>query len=380
MRVAGAAELTRGAGILPIESTKTAIRAETDFREYMNEFLQDKVEDVRKGEADMGMDLMGQLVSTSYGEKQADGTASGKGSRLPTLTDQEIVGNAFIMFLAGHETTANTVHFTLLELATNPEAQRALQRDLDRIFGTSDPCDWDYESSVNALQASMVGASLNETLRKMPPVVNVPKKVNGQAQTITVDGERHVLPEESDVRLSIVAAHRSPRYWPTQPSKITGAAHDLDDYVPERWFRTAEVKSPQASVEGADTEDYGGYAGPDTSAQLFRPPRGAYAPFSDGARSCLGRRIAQVELIATLSFIFQKYSVELAVDEWASDAEVEAMGREQRAAVYRKAQAKSRDTLRSATSFLTLKFHGGMFVPIRLVPREQARFVDFVES
>lgn len=369
----------RDAGILPFESTKTAIKAETDFVKYMNEFLQDKVEDVQKGEADMGMDLMGQLVSTSYGEKQAGGTGSGKAGKLPTLTDQEIVGNAFVMFVAGHETTANTVHFTLLELATNPAAQRALQRDVDRIFGASDPRDWDYESSITALQDSMVGASLNESLRKMPPVVNVPKRVNAQAQAITVDGERHVLPRESDVRLSIVAAHRNPRYWPTQPSKITGAPQDIDDYVPERWFRAAEVKSPQAPVEGADTEDYGGYAGPDTSARLFRPPRGAYLPFSDGARSCLGRRIAQVELIATLSFIFQKYTVELAVDEWASDAEVEAMDRKQRIAVYRKAQAKSRETLQSATSFLTLKFHGGMFVPIRLVPREDARFVDFID-
>lgn len=369
----------RDAGILPFESTKTAIRAETDLVKYMNEFLRDKVEDVQKGEADMGMDLMGQLVSTSYGEKQADGTDSGKASKLPALTDQDIVGNAFIMYVAGHETTANMIHFTLLELATSPEAQRALQRDVDGIFGTSDPRDWDYESSINALQASMVGASLNETLRKMPPVVTVPKMVNGQDQTITVDGEKHVLPRGADVRISIAAAQRNPRHWPTQPSKITGAHHDLDDYVPERWFRTAEARTPQASVEGADTEDYGGYAGPDTSAQLFRPPRGAYLPFSDGARSCLGRRIAQVELIATLSFIFQKYSVELAVDEWASDAEVEAMDREQRAAVYQKAQAKSRETMRSATSFLTLKFHGGMFVPIRLVPREQARFVDFVD-
>jgi len=42
----------------------------------------------------------------------------------------------------------------------------------------------------------------------------------------------------------------------------------------------------------------------------------------EGARSCLGRRLDQVKVIVVLSVIFQRYSLELAVDEWATDDEV----------------------------------------------------------
>jgi cytochrome P450 len=351
----------------------------------MDEFLRDKIDDVKKGNSEEGMDIMGQLVRTSYGDNGADGSkGSKKDGKMASLTDAEIIGNAFIMIVAGHETTANTMHFTVLELAGNPAAQRLVQRDLDNIFGKAEPSTWDYESSVNPLLASYVGAAMNETLRMIPPVVDIPKKASpGQDQPVVIDGEKYVVPRGTHIGCITPAAHRNPRNWPSKPSKITGLDSDIDDYVPERWFRTQVASSGNNNssddVEGADTEDFGGFAGPDTSSQMFRPPRGSYLPFSDGARSCLGRRIAQVEMIAALSVVFQKYSIELAVDEWASDAEVERMGRAERAEVYKKAQAKARSIIRQATSILTLKLHGNKFIPIRLVPRGEERFVDWME-
>ncbi|KAK8102694.1 hypothetical protein PG984_015840 [Apiospora sp. TS-2023a] len=368
---------------LPFKTTKDAAEAEDNFVKYLDEFLHDKIDDVKNGDKEVGMDIMGQLARTSYGEEQT----SKKGSKLPKLSDSDITGNAFIMIVAGHETTANTIHFLLLELANNPAAQRLLQRDIANIFGDTDPSSWDYESSVNALMASMAGACMNEMLRMMPPVVDIPKEVANNDQVIVKDGEKYHLPKGAHVGLVATAVQRNPRYWPTKPSKVTGNDgssddSDIHDFVPERWYRKAEGIDGDdgAEVEGADTENYGGFEGPDTSAQLFRPVRGSYIPFSDGARSCLGRRLAQVELISALSVIFQKYSLELAVDEWASDAEVEAMDRTQRAELYKKAQDSSRKVIASASSLLTLKLHGNKFVPIRLVPKGQERFVDWMDS
>ncbi|KAK8073672.1 hypothetical protein PG994_004571 [Apiospora phragmitis] len=368
---------------LPFKATKVAAEAEDNFVKYLDEFLHDKIDDVKNGDKEIGMDIMGQLARTSYGED----TTSKKGSKLPKLSDSEITGNAFIMIVAGHETTANTIHFLLLELANNPAARELLQRDIANIFGDTDPRSWDYESSVNALMASMAGACMNEMLRMMPPVVDIPKEVASNDQVIVKDGEKYHLPKDMHIGLVATAVQRNPRYWPTKPSKVAGHDGDSDihDFVPERWYRKAEEgvdgdNTDSAEVEGADTENYGGFEGPDTSAQLFRPVRGSYIPFSDGARSCLGRRLAQVELISALSVIFQRYSLELAVDEWASDAEVEAMDRTRRAAVYRKAQDSSRKVIASASSLLTLKLHGNKFVPIRLVPKGQERFVDRMDS
>ncbi|KAL2255511.1 hypothetical protein VTK26DRAFT_3210 [Humicola hyalothermophila] len=336
----------------------------------MDEFLRDKMEEAQSGAVPReGMDLMGQLTQSKYSEK----AARDKG---PKLDDSEIIGNAFIMTVAGHETTANTLHFALVELATNPATQRRLQRDVDDLFGTTDPETWDYES-VNAMQASHIGACVNETLRLMPPVTVVPKVVSHDAdQTITIDGRTHVLPAGLTCNLVAVCVHRNPRWWPTKPSEQTGKPNDLDDFLPERWFQTATSKKSAVEEDIEDRGDYGGFQGSDTSASLYRPVRGSYIPFSDGPRSCLGRRIAVVEMNAVLAVIFQKYSIELAVDEWASDEEVARMGPEQRRELYRIAQAKSRETIRTAESVLTLKLHGGRHVPVRLVKRGCERFVS----
>ncbi|KAL2118449.1 hypothetical protein VTJ04DRAFT_8109 [Mycothermus thermophilus] len=363
-------------GLLPFKFAKEGYHAKVNFLKYMDEFLHDKMEEAKRGgEPKEGMDIMGQLVQSRHNDKS--GTEAASGFR---LSDAEIIGNAFIMIVAGHETTANTLHFALIELATNPASQRRLQRDIDSLFGTSDPSTWDYDRSIGPLLASHVGACINETLRLLPPVVTIPKVVNHDTdQTATVDGRTHVMPAGMKCTIITVCTQRNPRWWPTGPSERTGQDNDLDEFLPERWYRTRGDSSngEKDGNDGGAVEDYGGFQGSDVSAALYRPVRGSYVPFSDGPRSCLGRRIAMVELAAALAAIFQKYSIELAVEEWASDEQVEAMTPEQRREVYVKAQEKSRATIAKADySALTLKLHNGLYVPVRLVKRGHERFVS----
>ena len=363
----------------------------------MDELMNDKIEETRKGQHVEGMDLMGQLVRSSYGvSKDQKGSAKEltEGANKGVLTYDEIVGNAFIMLIAGHETTANTIHFTLINLAANPASQRRLQRDIDEILGDSDPETWDYESLVNPMMGSMLGACMNETLRTVPAVAEIPKVTVNQDQTITQDGRKYVVPSGTAISLAVVSVHRNPRYWPTRPSKIRPGQDDLDDYVPERWLRTSlgkgrsegggSMEQKEATTAEDNEEDFGGFRGPDTSAQLFRPERGASMPFSDGARACLGRRIAQVEIIAALAVLFRGHSVELAVDDelqaGGGDAEVDAMGREERARLYARAQRRSREVVAGATTRLTLKLHGESHVPVRLVRRGEERFVSWIDG
>lgn len=374
----------------------------------MEKLIVDKVEAMAQPFGDQGgMDIMGQLVRSKYADDEkpqagGSGKLSSSAADAPpthTLTDAEIIGNAFIMILAGHETSANSMHFTLLELALNPSVQRQVHADIDSILGrTSDPASWDYERDINALMASMLGACMNETLRFIPPVCEVPKKVTpDRDQVLVLDGRRHVLPAGTVISLDVAGAHRNPRSWPARPSKVTpGCDSDLDDWVPERWFRSAVgggsssmpvpptdpnlAATLAAELAEAGGEDIGGFKGPDTSAALFRPPRGAYIPFSDGARSCLGRRIAQVEIIATLATVLQRCSVELAVDDFAADDGLDAMSKDDKAALYARAQDKARETISGAASVITLQLRGGNHVPIRLVRRGEERFVDWIDE
>ena len=78
--------------------------------------------------------------------------------------------------------------------------------------------------------------------------------------------------------------------------------------------------------------------------------------------------------MACLAVIFQKYSVELAVDKYATDAEVERMGKEERKEVWEKAADDCRDLMLNGCGvIITLQMRKGA-VRVRFVPRGEERF------
>lgn len=347
----------------------------------MHELFAQKVQEAQEGKETHGMDIMGSLVKSSYSTKNASSPGRAEKAEVAPLTDSEIYGNCFVIFLAGHETTANSIHFSIVELARAPKHQRHLQAEIQKIVGEEEPEIWNYDSKINTLLGSFVGAVMNEQLRLMPPIVNIPKSVTkSQDQEIMIDGKKFTLPAGAEMGLNTIGLHRNPRYWPTQPSKITNKENDLDDFNPERWLRKREIKGlKQADLSADSSEDeFGCATGRTTSAELFHPVRGSYIPFSDGPRSCLGRRLAQIEVTAVLAVVFQKHSVELAVDEWASDEEVAKMSVEEKKAVYQKAVVKAGESMRTATSRITLKMHEG-FIPVRVVPKGRERFIHLLD-
>lgn len=364
---------------------KDTLESHGEYAKYMDELLDEKIDDAQEGyHGGEGMDLMGQMARTSYGPDAEKG-----GSQGGVLSRQEILANAFIMLLAGHETTARTLQFTLLNLATNPSSQRHLQEDIDQVVGDADPKTWKFEDVVPKFLGGMVGAAMNETLRQMPPVLDIPKMVpRTHDEELIVDGQKHRLPKGARIMLSAAAVHLSARYWPTRPSKVDPTQEtDVLDWVPERWLdgydsrRESEKTGNVAGVRSKEeeTEDYGGPEGPDTSAQLFRPERGSFIPFSDGSRACLGRRTAQVEMLAATAVIFKNHSIELAVDEWASPEEVKKMTKEEKRAVYKKAQDSCRWKMDQSISRITLQLRPGHDVPIRVVKRGEEQFTSWLD-
>lgn len=364
--------------LIPYEPTREAVQSRHDYEQFIDELIDVKIQEAGQGErTDEGMDIMGQLVRSSYDVDSA-GKAKLKTGTKAVMSRDEIRGNAFVMIVAGHETTANAIHFTLIQMASCATSQRRLHKELDELLGDKNMEDLDYDEDLNPLMGSMVGACMNETLRVLPPVIEMPKIVTpNQDQPLVVDGKSCAVPAGTIITLSAAGVHMNPKHWPEKPSRLRPGEDDLLDYVPERWFRKS--KSDEKFDVEDEGEDYGGFKGRDTSASLFRPERGAYIPFSDGARACLGRRIAQVEVIAALAVLFREYSVELAVDEWATDEEVAAMDRPQRRALYQKAIDKRDATIRGASSLLTLKLRGDD-VALRFVKRGEERFVDWLEE
>lgn len=109
-------------------------------------------------------DLLTAIVKGA-GVTAKEGNLADKKANQQTMSDDEIMGNAFIFLLAGHETTANSIHFCLIYLALNVSSQRHLQRDIDETFQRRPVSDWSYEKDLPKLFGNMVGAVLNEGAR-----------------------------------------------------------------------------------------------------------------------------------------------------------------------------------------------------------------------
>jgi len=363
-------------GNYPSALMRESCEAYDEWGKYMKEIVAAKKTAIRSGRESPTVDIIGQLVK---GQQQ---DTHGKTQGLAALTDSEVMGNLFVFMLAGHETSANSIHFSLLLLAIHPSTQKKVQEELDEIFQGRPISEWDYDRDLPLLFSGMLGAVLNEELRLIAPVITVPKTVSSKPQPLTINGREVTIPPNIMVRLCIHSVHRNPKFWPHGPPKDPNKPYfppgnpdnDLEEFKPERWLRShnADTVTPQCSQTPSCSPS------PTTPSVngLYTPPKGAYIPFSDGHRACLGRRFAQVEILAALALILSQYSVELAVDEWATDEAVENMTEGEKADVWRKARDKADWTWQNKMGcVITLQLRGAS-VPLRVVKRGGERFWD----
>ncbi|KAH7360992.1 cytochrome P450 monooxygenase-like protein [Rhexocercosporidium sp. MPI-PUGE-AT-0058] len=351
----------------PLKIHQSAYQAFHECTAYFGELLDIKEKQMSLGEGEKGtMDLLGPMIKANYTEAGPNSTTANTTSA--TLSREEILGNSFIFLFAGHETTANNIHFSILLLAINISTQHRMQADIDCILGSKSTSEFSYMNDMPRLWNSMVGAVILEELRLIPAILNIPKQASGE-QTVTVDGTQMTLPDKMFLHLNVVGTNRNPRYWHDSPN----------DFMPERWLPrgvpandSSQVikKGEKEAVDGLENASF------ETSgaASLFKPIKGSFISFSEGQRACPGRRFAQVESTAVLSTLFQKYSVELDVSSWATDDEVGRMGREERRMLYEKAIERAEKVIRRSEQTITLQMLPGDEVPVRFVERGTERF------
>lgn len=237
------------------------------------------------------LDLLGALIQAS-GDSESDQkrheeqdmpatTANGK--QMISLTDREVIGNIYVFLLAGHDTTAHTLAFTFGLLALYPEVQEKLIKSILEVLPT--PADDLSYEKVARLQYAL--AVFMETLRLYPSVVVVPKysmeNTLVPVGSFSIDGGKSVsegtkqvlIPQWAEVMLDVPGLHYNKRYW----------GEDAALFRPERFV---------------DNEDTG-----------YRWPREAFMGFSQGARSCLGQKFAQVEAVTIIAEIIRRFEVHI---------------------------------------------------------------------
>src|ERR1700752_2063080 len=118
------------------------------------------------------------------------------------LDDQELRDEVMTIFLAGHETCANALTWTLYLLAQYPDVQECLEEEVSTVLEGREP---GYANLGRLPYSAMV---FNEVLRLYPPAWIMARDV------IDEDGiEGWPIPPGSTIFLSPYVTHRLPEFW-----------------------------------------------------------------------------------------------------------------------------------------------------------------------
>ncbi|KAL8917288.1 MAG: hypothetical protein Q9172_005914 [Xanthocarpia lactea] len=257
------------------------------------------------------------------------------------LPPPAVKGNIFSFLFAGHEANANTLTITLFLLALDPSIQLQLQDTIDTHLAECAASRTNYSTHYPLFKESIVIAVINETLRLFTILPFLPKTTPKAPTSMEINGEKHVLPPDTLVLINTSAIHRHPAHWPAATS--AEPRHGCPPY-PAASFNPGHWLGPRSKGEGDNDK-------------FLHPRPGSFVPFSDGARGCLGRQFAMVELCAQLVGIFSEWSVELVVEDEEESG-------------WEGARARAERTLSEKVVFdMTLR--PGEMVPIRLVRREK---------
>lgn len=128
-------------------------QAITDFRNYMLEMLNKERSLIAEGKPGTG-NLISSLVKASADHsKPASGAkthANGPAGR--TLSASEILGNIYVINFAGHDTTANTLAYAMLMLASYPDVQGWIGEEIRSVLGDQKSETWDYDTTFPKLK------------------------------------------------------------------------------------------------------------------------------------------------------------------------------------------------------------------------------------
>jgi cytochrome P450 len=186
------------------------------------------------------------------------------------MADHQLRDEVLTFLLAGQETTALVLSWSLYLLGQYPNVMSNLQTEVSQVLRGRSARIQDQK------QLLYTGQIISEAMRLFPPAWIVGREA---AEDCKIGG--YFVPKGTTIFISPWVLHRSPRFFEAPT-----------DFRPERW------------------------AGSLGSAL----PRFAYMPFGGGPRICIGNRFALMEASLILATIAQKFGI-----EWQADKPVSPM-------------------------------------------------------
>jgi cytochrome P450 len=228
---------------LPLPHQRRFRRARKDLGRVVDQLVDERLANPRVD----GDDVLTRLIASS--REESDRRVGERRMRDELVT----------LLLAGHETTASTLGWTLHLLDEHPDVLARLRAEVVEVLGDRQP---GYADLEKLKYTSMV---LQEAMRLYPPVWILTRN----AQADDEIGGYHV-PAGSDVLISPYTLHRHPALW-----------SDPDRFDPDRF---------------------------DPSVPTNRP-RYAYIPFGAGPRFCVGNHLGLLEATIVLTMLVRELSL-----------------------------------------------------------------------
>ena len=252
-------------------------RTKSFFRKTVNETM-----DHRERNGIIRPDMIHLLMQTKKGKLSHDTTkAEDRNESLAAVTEHmvessearnwtndELVAQCLLFFLAGYDTSSTTLAFAAYELAINPEIQEKLRSEILDVEDSLNGKEICYET---LLKMKYLDQFISEVLRKWGPVPGIERKC-GKDFTLNVDGKEVTIKKDLSVQIPTRGWHFDPKYFPN-PEK----------FDPER-FNEENIGNQNMS---------------------------AYAPFGIGVRNCIGSRFALMTVKSILYELLLNFRFEV---------------------------------------------------------------------
>ncbi|CAF3514244.1 unnamed protein product [Rotaria sp. Silwood1] len=178
------------------------------------------------------------------------------------LTDEEVSAEALTFVLAGHETTAVLMTWTLYNLANNPDICHKLETEIDSVLNDNEEITASTLSLLNYTELV-----LKETLRLHQSVPALVRRAIEDNTLIASNGKHILIRKGTDICIDLYALHHSEEHW-----------HEPYKFDPSRFNQ----RHPDIHL-----------------------------PFGSGPRSCIGQNFAMLEAKIMLAMIIKRFRFEL---------------------------------------------------------------------